>query len=85
MGAPPQIVLAEYLETALDLRREFRDQAGGDVVEQEGIDGIGHPRDDKLNPQLACVGPVGNVVPVGIGRIFVSGRRYYPQHKRTVE
>jgi hypothetical protein len=32
--------------------REFRNQPGGDVLEQEGVDSVGHPRDDKL--KCAC-------------------------------
>jgi hypothetical protein len=43
--------------------REFRNQPGGDVPEQESIDSVWHPRDDKLTSLLACVGPIGPVVP----------------------
>ena len=38
-----------------------------------------------ITPQLACVGPVGNVVPMGIGVTFSAGLPRWPQDKRTVE
>ena len=27
----------------------------------------------RITPQLACVGPIGNIVPIGIGLIFRRG------------
>jgi predicted alpha/beta-fold hydrolase len=39
---PPEIVLAQHVETAFDLSGKFRDQPSGDVLEKELVDRIGH-------------------------------------------
>jgi hypothetical protein len=42
MRTPPEIVLAQHLETAFDLSGEFRDQTSGEVLEEKCVDRIGH-------------------------------------------